>query len=396
MGTTAAAAPVSHARLDVNPRRLPDMVAGAIIAHRDEAEAIRRLPPALLEVLRSAGLFRLQTPVELGGFEAELTTVLAVYEELARLDGSVAWNVWNANIGLGAGFMTKAGAAVIWGAGPDPVIVNSARPAGGAIPTDGGYRLSGRWDIVSAIDSADWVVLFGIVMGAEGPVMVTAELPDVRSFYVPKRDVTVLDTWHVGGMRGSGSNTVVVDDAFVPEALAPSPFGSSRIDRPAFRIPIFTSIASGAAAACLGIARSAIDEIIALAPTKATGAGCMLSALPSGQGAIASADAQLRAAHLLLHDAAGDLCASAVADSAITVAQRGRIRAAMTHAALTSRSVVNAMYELGSSSSLYSANRLERIFRDGNAAAQHGLLNPLTFVAAGRILLGMDSGVVMF
>ena len=249
---------------------------------------------------------------------------------------------------------------------------------------------------MSAIDSADWVVLFGIVMGDQGPVMTPTGMPDIRSFYLPIEDVRVLDTWHVGGMRGSGSNSVVVESAFVPSGLAPSPFAGPRIDRPIFRIPIFTSIASGLAAACLGIAQSAIDEIISMAPTKATGAGVALSDLPSAQQSLASADAQLQAARLFLHDAAADLCRCAATGEAITAAQRGRIRAAMTHAGQTSRAVVTSMYELGSSSSLYTANRLERIFRDGHAVAQHGLLNSLTLVSAGRILLGQDPGVPVF
>ena len=179
------------------------------------------MPPAVRDALRAVGLFRLQTPIALGGFEADLPTVLDVYEALGRLDGSVAWNVWNGNLGLGAGFMAVDGAARIWGENPDAIVASSARPVGVAHAADGGFRLSGRWDIVSAIDSADWVVLFGVVMGHAGPVM-SDGVPDVRAFYLPSTDVTIVNTWHVGGMRGSGSNTAVVDDAFVPDVLAPS------------------------------------------------------------------------------------------------------------------------------------------------------------------------------
>ena len=68
----------------------------------------------------------------------------------------------------------------------------------------------------------------------------------------------------------------------------------------------------------------------------------------------------------------------------------------MCHAGATSRRVAGAMYELGSSSSLYRGQRLDRLFRDANAAAQHGLLNPLHLEPAGRILLGVDPAVGVY
>ena len=99
------------------------------------------------------------------------------------------------------------------------IIANSARPVGRAVPDAGGFVLSGRWDIVSAIDAADWVTLFGFVMDGDGPRPTPSGAPDLRAFFLPRGEYAILDTWHTTGMRGTGSNTVVVDGAFVPEAL---------------------------------------------------------------------------------------------------------------------------------------------------------------------------------
>lgn len=372
------------------------MVAPDVVAHRAEAEAERKLPAALLDALRAAGAFRLQSPSELGGYEASLPTVLDVYEQFGRLDGSVAWNVWNGNLGVVVGLLDPAGVAAVWADSADPVITNSARPGGAAAAVDGGFSLSGRWDMVSAVNSADWITLFGVVMGADGPVMVGPGMPDVRAFFVRAGDVTVLDTWHVGGMRGTGSNTVVADSVFVPDALAPSPFAPARIDRAAFRIPAFTSLSCGSAAICLGMARAAIDTIVELAPTKGTAAGVPLAQLASAQAALAKADAELTAARLLLHSAATQIWDAANAGDEITLALRGPLRAAMCHAARVAREVVTSMYELGSSSSIYVDNRLEQIFRDVNVAAQHGVLNPINYEPSGRLLLGVDPAVALF
>src|SRR5262249_23228944 len=153
------------------------------------------------------GAFSLTTPVERGGAELPLHQLVDLYEHLGRIDGPVAWNVWNGNLGFAAGMLDDAAADAVWSGTGDPIIANSARPVGQAQPTSGGFRLSGRWDIVSAIDAADWVTLFGLVWDGDGPRL-SAQGPDVRVFFLPRGSYEILDTWHTSGMRGTGSNTV--------------------------------------------------------------------------------------------------------------------------------------------------------------------------------------------
>lgn len=394
-GMTAMTMP-SYSVLASDPRSIAESVRSAIEEARSEAESTRRLPAPLLAVLRAAGAFRLLTPQELGGFEADLPTMLQALEAFARIDGSVAWNVWNGNIGFSAALFEPPGISAVWGDGPDPVIANSARPTGTAVATDGGFTLSGRWDIVSAIDSADWVALFGIVLDAGGPRIVASGMPDIRVFFLRKDQITVLDTWQVNGMRGTGSNSVVVEGQFVAEYLAPSPFAPTMIDRPLYRVPAFTLAACGSAAVVLGMAQSSIDEVLAMADSKATGNGQTLRHREHAHTAVAIADAKLRGARLHLHATAADIMATAKEGSPIPDQLRGALRAAMSHAGRTSREVVTEMYELGSSSSLYLGNRLEQIFRDTNAAAQHALLQPTHFETAGRLMMGLEPGVAVF
>ena len=380
----------------IDPHALVATVAAAIVEHRGEAERERRLPVVLRDALRDARLFALQNPRELGGLECDLVTVLEVYEAVARLDGPVAWNVWNGNLGPAAALLDPATRAAIWTPERDTIIANSARPTGAAVAVDGGFALSGRWDIVSALDSSDWVAVFGLVMADGAPVMSPVGMPDIRAFFTPTPSITALDTWHVGAMRGTGSNTIVADGLFVADAFAVSPFAPSQIDRAVFRVPVFTSVSTGGAAVCLGMARASIDEIIAMAPSKATAVGRPLADVESAQATIASADAQVHAARLLLLDAAAGVVRAAEQSELIGEPLRGSLRAAMCHPARVSREVVTAMYELGSSSSLYVTCRLEQLFRDTHAAAQHGLLNPLQLQPAGRILLGQPAGVPIF
>jgi indole-3-acetate monooxygenase len=134
--------------------------------------------------------------------------------------------------------------------------------------------------------------------------------------------------------------------------------------------------------------------VIELAPDKATAVGSVLAELASAQREVARADAELRAARLLLRDAADGVWSSAER-GAVSFDDRGRLRSAMCHAGAVARRVVTAMYELGSSSSLYEG-RLERVFRDTHAAAQHGLLNPIQLEPFGRHLLGVDPAVGLY
>ena len=373
---------IQQSSLATDYQLLPSSLRSAIEDARAEADAERRLPRELAETLRAAGAFRISTPIEYGGAELSLSAAVKVYEAFGRIDGPVAWNIWNGSLGFVAALVSEEGAAEIWEQ-PDPIIANSARPAGVATPVPGGYRLSGRWDIVSAIDIADWVGLFAIVAG---------DTPEVRVLGLPRGDFTILDTWHTTGMRGTGSKTVLVDDAFVPSHLTVTPFGDSRIDRPLYRIPPFTIASSGAAPIVLGMAQAAIDEIVAIAPTKGTDNGQPLAVRPHAQARIGEAQTALDAARALVASAAETIDAAAEARKPVTEQLRARMRAAMSHAASVSRDVLHTCYLLSSSTGIYTQNAIERLFRDGNVATQHFILSPTHIEIRGRLMLGQDAG----
>jgi len=371
----------TKSRLDVDG--LVEVIAPAVVATRAQAAAERRIPTGLVEELRAAGAFGLSTPVELGGAELSLTASMAMYEALGRLDAPVAWNVWNGNLGFAAALLAPEGVDAIWAGPADPIIANSARPAGVATPADGGYLLNGRWDIVSAIDVADWVALFALV--APGG-------HELRACFLRREHCTVLDTWHTAGMRATGSNTVVVDGAFVPETLTVSPFAPARIDRPLYRIPAFTIASHGAAPIVVGAAQSAIDEIVALAPTKRTDNGQVLAERAHAHTLLGQAQTSLDAARALLVSTAGALDRAAESGDASSVELRLALRAAMSHAAVVSRDVVGICRQLASSTAVYADQPIQRVLADAEVALQHMILSPTHLDLRGRALLGQDPG----
>ena len=378
---------ISSIWTDMKPRTLPTLDAAelpeslrpGITAAAGDSERQGDIPPGLRDALRDAGAFRLLTPRELGGWEAPLTTVLDIYERFGHIDASVGLLVWNTNFGFVGAMLDPAGVAQIWGDGTEPVFANSGQP-GTAEPVDGGYRLSGEWEIVSGIHGADWVILIGMA-------------PEVRFFAVRTNQVDVRNTWDVSGVRATGSNNVTADRIFVPTELTVALDTAPRIDRPLYRGFIPTLVFPGCTAVALGVAGRAIDEAVALVGTKRAMTGGTVADAARTQHTIAKSEAAVTAARLLLKHTAEELQR---AGDDITLQQRAALRAAMTHAADVSRETLVALYEIAGSAALYRSNPIERIFRDGMAALQHANHSAPFLEAAGRVRLGLDPQMRLF
>lgn len=299
---------------------------------------------------------------------------MSLLERLARIDGAVAWIVWNLSTGFSAAFLIEASVERVWAGGPDPLIAHSSEP--GQLVEDGdGYRLSGKWKLVSGVDAAEWIALLALVMDGGQPHM-TEYRPDVRFCLVPRSSVTVHDTWHATGMRGTDSNTVTAHDVPVAADMTAPPTARPRIDRTLYRVPVRNQISGGGAAIVLGIARAAVEEVVRLSQIKTSLDGVPLAQQPRIQALLGQATARLDAARALLLTTVGALDIAATSGRPATEAERGAVRGAMCHASETARAVLTSMYEAGGSTALYESSRLARLFRDGHAAAQHTFLSP--------------------
>ncbi|MFI5842572.1 hypothetical protein ACIA8K_22970 [Catenuloplanes sp. NPDC051500] len=364
---------------------LPELLRPAIEKYRDAAEADGRLAPELVGELRERGAFRLLTPAGIGGCEATVADALDFYAAVARIDGPTAWVLWNLNVGFGAGWLHEDAVARIWTGDRDPLIAHSGQP-GLLTPADGGFRLTGRWKIVSGAHLAEWFLLAGVDPSA-GP-----GFEGLRFCVVPRDEATVLDTWDSVGMRASDSNAVAVEDLFVPAYMTQSLFAPPRVDVPAYRLPVVNVLLPGCAAVLIGIARSAVDEMVTIAQAKRGLDGLPLSEKDHVTSAIGRALTQVAAARGLLLAAQRDLDDTVAAGRQTSDEQRAAVRGAIALVTETSRTVLVSMYELGSSDPLYRANRLGRIFRDGMAAAQAANLSTTQWTIPGRIAVGAPSG----
>jgi len=354
---------------------------------RDGFDRERQLPTELVDAIGRANLFSMWLPRALGGPELPPLSFLEVIEQLSRQDGSVGWcTVIPAGYGRLAGGMAQETASEIFGSGRT-VLVGTLNPAGTAVPVPGGYRVTGRWSYGSFIAHSQWVLGGCIVQDDPGAAL--------RLCIFPRADVEVFDIWHVGGLRGTGSNDYRVTDLFVPEERAvPIPGFSPVPAQPGalYAVPMLATFVSCIAIVMLGVARAAIEALMEIASAKTpTGSDSVLSENPSVQTDLARAEALVRSGRAFLFDVLGACWDDALAGRPVTLQRRAVMRLAGCQATQNAVQAVDLMYACGGGTSLFEGNRLERCFRDVHAGAQHFAVAPLSNLEPiGRVLFGLD------
>ena len=361
-----------------------------ILAERDHIEASRRLPEDLAQDLARAGFFRIFLPKAYGGLDLTPMEALEVFEELAQADASVAWCVWNGNTHWTAAQLSPEAARTIH-ADPDVITANSTRTSGQAQVVAGGYRVSGRWSLVSGCELATWMVLLCVVHEDGKPRLTPAGAPETRFMLLPATACEIIDTWTVGGLRGTGSHDVVVRDVFVP-----IDFGSGFTDphvlpEPRYRIPPFSRVIPGLGAMALGIARTAIETFSEIAGAKTPQRTTqMLRDNHGAQVRVSQAESLVRSARLFLFDSLDRLWRTLIATGEVTMEARAHVRLAASHAVSSAVQAVDLLYIGAGASSLYTSCPLERAFRDVHAITQHIGVHPRVMETTGRVLFGLE------
>jgi indole-3-acetate monooxygenase len=362
-----------------------------ILAERDRIEAGRRLPEKLARDLARAGFFRIFLPTAYGGLDLTPLDAIDVYEELARADASVAWCVWNGNVHWTTARLSKEVGLEIF-SDPTMILANSTRPTGRATVADGGYRVSGRWSLVSGCQLSAWFILMCIVYEDGKPRLTSSGTPEYRFMLCPASDCKILDTWTVSGLRGTGSHDVVVEERFVPARYASFYTDPLVLAGPRYEIPAHSRVVPGLGAIALGIARSAIEALIDLAGEKRHERTSQpLGEDRGAQTRLAQAEALVRSARLFLFDATALLWDDLLAGHGATVQKRAQVRLASWQAVTSAVQAVDLIYLTGGATSLYATCPIERAFRDVHAVTQHIGVHPRILETAGRLLFGLEA-----
>jgi alkylation response protein AidB-like acyl-CoA dehydrogenase len=368
-----------------------------IEAHRGEGDGLHHLPDAIARAFVDANVYRLLLPPEYGGEAIDLLTFYDLLEEVASYDGSAGWNFSiGSSTPIVLGDLPPARLHAIF-SGPDSCVAASASPPGRAVEVAGGYRIRGRFAWASGIHQARWVIANCLVFDGDAMRKSAAGAPVMLGFVMPREDCTVLDTWHVLGMRGTGSTEFEVNEVFVPKDMAIRFFTTeSRYPYPIFHLPP-TYFGYNHVGVMNGIARSALDGLKALASSKTSAmAGTSLREDPQAQYSVAKAEAMIEANRLTVKEAFRAVWIRIVAGESAPLEIRARLRRSIAHAAEGAVEAVQLCYRAAGGTAVYTSAPFERALRDVNTAATHIATRRIMMEEAGRVTFGLPPRTPLF
>ena len=360
----------------------------------DTIEASRRLAPAVVDALHDAALFRLLMPRFLAGGEVDPVTFVHVIEAIAMVDASTAWCLCQAaGCSMVGAYLTPEIAREIFGP-RDAVLAWGPGPDARAVAVDGGYRVSGTWSFASGCRHATWLGGHCPIYDEDGSRRRTADgVAEGRTMLFPAAEATLLDVWHVGGLRGTASDAFRVAELFVPRerAMLRDDPRERQESGPLYCFPIGSLYSSGFGSVALGIAQGTLDALVELARDKMPrGMSRTLRNNAVVQSQVAYAEAQLASARLLLHTSLDEIWQAVGRAGAITMEQRVRIRLASTYAIHQGKQVVDAMHHIAGGTAIFTSGPFDRRFRDIHAVTQQVQGRQAHFETVGQFLLGLE------
>lgn len=365
-----------------------------IAAAAGEIEEQRRLPPALLDRLHDAQLFRLLLPRSSEGIETDPLTFFHVMETIAQADASTAWCLCQAGgCSMSAAYLDLPVAHEVF-ADPRAVLAWGPGPKVKAIECEGGYRVTGVWSFVSGGRHATWLGAHCPVYAADGAPRLGDDGAQVeRTMLVRTEDVEWTDVWNTVGLRGTASDQFALNDFFVrADHSITRAFDRERRERgPLYRMGSHTCYQVGFAGVACGIARGALDDFIDLARSKVPrGFRSPLRDNAVVQSGLAQAEVHLRAARGFVLQSMADIWKDLVAGHDITLAQRVTIRMAATHAIHKARDAVDFAYNAAGATAIFEGGLLERRFRDIHTVTQQMQGRLSHFETVGAWMMGAD------
>lgn len=364
----------------------------------DRIEAERELPSDILSAIHEVGLFRMSLPYQLGGGQLPVPILAQATQTIASADASTGWCLGQGlGCAMSSAFLDPSIATEVFAA-PNSVLAWGAGVQGTAQIVDGGYRVSGTWRFASGGKHATWLGGHSWVVDANGePLSKQGGKRVDRTMVFPREQATILDDWHVMGLKGTRSEGYTVEGLFVPEAYSLDRDNPEEchLDATLYKFPTTNVYASMFSGVALGIARSMFDDLIELSQTKtARAATTSMRESPVLHTRLAELEAQWSSAQAFQQQTLKEVWAEVDASGEITLSQRARIRLCTTYAINQATEVAEQVYRLAGSSAVFENGVFERRFRDIHAVSQQVQARHTNFETVGRHMLGLDVDVM--
>ncbi|MEV0674855.1 3-hydroxy-9,10-secoandrosta-1,3,5(10)-triene-9,17-dione monooxygenase oxygenase subunit [Mycobacterium sp. NPDC050441] len=345
-----------------------------------KTEDLRAIPDESLSALENIGFFTLLQPEQWGGLQCDPTVYCEAVRRLASACGSTGWvagvlAVHNWHLAL----FDQQAQEDVWGDDPSARVSSSYAPMGAAHAVDGGYLVSGSWQWSSGSAHATWAFVGGPVIKDGRPV-------DFGSFLIPRTDYQIDDVWNVVGLRGTGSNTVVVKDVFVPKhrflsykAMNDGTAGGYETNTaPVYKMPWGTIHPTTISAPIVGMAYGAYDAHVEHQGkrVRAAFAGEKAKDDPFAKIRIAEAASDIDAAWRQLSGNVADEYALLVAGEEIPFELRARARRDQVRATGRAIASIDRLFEASGATALSNDAPVQRFWRDAHAGRVHAANDP--------------------
>lgn len=336
----------------------------------------RRIPDATVRELTGAGVFRMLQPARYGGLEADPVDFYQVVRAISAVCCSTGWvasvlgvHPWQ------LGLFPKRAQEDVWGEDRDTRISSSYAPVGRLTPVDGGYRLTGRWSFSSGCEHASWALLGALVVGAQGrPV-------DFLTVLVPRSDYRIEDMWDVVGLRGTASNDILVESAFVPAHRVLRNYEQARLKVPGqqvnpgplYRLPFGAIFTSAVTAPVIGAVSGGYASYVSRMKERVrlSLGGGRFTEDPFAQVAIARAASDIDATVLQMDRNLRELSELAAAEQEIPMELRLRTRRDQVRGTERAVAAIDLLFKTAGGNALRRGNPVERAWRDAHAGSVH-------------------------
>lgn len=360
-------------------------------------ERNRRLSDEVIRKLADAQLFNVCLPRRWGGLSLSATSMALIGLELAKGCPSTAWvfcisnsNAWVASLG------PDALQAAVFAQGV-PIMCGAVNPPGSFKKVDGGVSITGSWPYSSGCFHSSWG-MFGLGARDEHGHFVPG-----GNVFVPMSEVTIEDTWHVAGLKATGSNTIVAKDLFVPDhlrampdAMGPFVAGKKYVGDPTDYFPLLPHLRSVMLGVLVGMAEAVLERVAGGAKSKGIVYTTYLRQADShvAQKEVGEAGAMINAARILMLNATGTVDRVALSRRPMEYAEQTRNRSETAIATdLLVKAVEKLMYVAGSGA-FSEKNDAQRFWRDLNVAARHAANVPhIGYEMYGRALMGVEPNI---
>ncbi|MFF3566606.1 acyl-CoA dehydrogenase family protein [Nocardia jiangxiensis] len=373
-------------------------IADEIRAGAQEGESLGRLPDAMAENLRQAGLIRLLQRKKYNGYEAHPREFAETVMQTASLYGSAGWV--GGIVGVHPWQLAFADPRVqdeILGENSNTWQASPYMPGGVAVPTDGGYVMSGRWQFSSGTDHCDWIFLGAMVGGADGKPLMP---PQSLHVILPRSDYRIVaDSWDVVGLRGTGSKDIIVQDAFIPDYRVMN--GDKVIDGTAakeygvtetlYKMPWSTMFPLGITSATIGICEGVLAAGIDYQRNRVGATGTLVKDDPYVLHALGEAASEIDAARQQLLANVDRIYDRVDRGEEIDFATRAQVRRDQARAAWRAVRAADEIFDRAGGNALRMDNTLQRFWRDAHAGLHHAIhVTSTTYHAAAMSSLGVE------